>query len=54
MDKLSIQLEAVNNYIERLIKCEQEDRDIKFAYQDLVNDYRLEAGKKPFKYQNLK
>jgi len=51
---LEIQLEAINEYIEKLALYENKGLELCLAYQRLVNDLRQRAGKKALKYQNLK
>ena len=52
--KLAIQLEAVDEYINKLAKYEKEGLELHLAYQELVNDLRQRAGLKALRYQNLK
>jgi hypothetical protein len=51
---LSIQLKAINEYIDKLALYECEEIELCLAYQELVNDLRQRAGKSPLKYQNLR
>jgi len=48
-DKLNIQLDAINRYIDKLLICEEQKNPLTNAYKDIVNELRTEAGMEPLK-----